>query len=129
MLHVGLVGEAVMVVEDQHTARVVGSGSVAVLATPMLIALMERAAMAAVAGELAVTETTVGTKIDVAHTAATPMGLTVTARAVLTEIDGRRLQFVVTAEDDAGNVGQGKHERFVVEVEAFVARAEKRLAR
>lgn len=119
-MKVGLIGEASMVVAKGNTAIEVGSGSVPVFATPMLVALMENAAINALRDSLPPGQTTVGTKVDVAHSAATPIGMTVTARATLVEADGRRLVFEVTAEDDAGPVGLGKHERFVVDQEKFL---------
>jgi predicted thioesterase len=119
-MKVGLIGEASMVVAKGNTAIEVGSGSVPVFATPMLVALMENAAINALRDNLPPGQTTVGTKVDVAHSAATPIGMTVTARATLVEADGRRLVFEVTAEDDAGPVGLGKHERFVVDQEKFL---------
>lgn len=126
MLQIGLTGEAVMAVAVGNTAVEVGSGSVPVFATPMLVALMENAAINALEGHLPEGQTTVGTKVEVAHTAATPIGMTVTARAELVEADGKRLLFKVTAADNAGPVGQGVHERFVVDLEKFLARVNQR---
>lgn len=105
-----------------NTAVEVGSGSVPVFATPMLVALMENAAINAITADLPSGQTTVGIKVDVSHTSATPIGMTVTARAELTVVDGRRLVFEVTAADDSGEVGRGRHERFVVDMEKFLAK-------
>ena len=122
MLVAGLKGEAVIKVVQGNTAMEVGSGSVPVFATPMLVALMENAAINALAKHLPSGQTTVGTKVDVAHTAATPIGMTVTARAELMVVDGRRLVFEITAEDESGSVGRCTHERFMVDLEKFLAR-------
>jgi fluoroacetyl-CoA thioesterase len=122
MLKAGLTGEASMKVAAGNTAIEVGSGSVPVFATPMLVALMENAAINAVQGDLPPGQTTVGIKVDIAHTAATPIGKTVTARAELTVVDGRRLIFAVSAVDESGSVGHGTHERFTVDLEKFLAK-------
>lgn len=127
-MQVGYTGSATMTVAEGNTAIEVGSGSVPVFATPMLVALMENAAINALREHLPEGQTTVGTKVDVAHTAATPIGMTVTARAELVGVDGRRLTFTVTAEDEAGPVGQGTHERFVVNLETFLDRVRSRQA-
>jgi predicted thioesterase len=122
LLTAGLKGEAEMKVVEGNTAIEVGSGSVPVFATPMLVALMENAAINALGEYLPAGQTTVGTKVDVAHTAATPIGMTVTARAELMVVDGRRLVFEVTAEDEHGPVGRSTHERFMVDLEKFLAK-------
>ena len=104
-------------------ATAYGSGSIEVFATPGLVALMERAACAAIEPLLAPGSTSVGTRVDVRHLAATPPGLEVRARAELVEVDGRRLVFSVTAFDSAEQVGEGVHERAVVDSARLVARA------
>lgn len=126
MLEKGLRGETKAVVAAGNTAKEVGSGSVAVFATPMLVALMESAAISALRDKLPAGQTTVGTKVEISHTAATPLGMTVTAQAELIEVEGRRLVFTVVAQDEAGLVGEGRHERFIVDMEKFISRAEKR---
>ncbi|MCL5982367.1 MAG: thioesterase family protein [Firmicutes bacterium] len=126
MLEKGLRGETKAVVAAGNTAKEVGSGSVAVFATPMLVALMESAAISALRDKLPAGQTTVGTKVEISHTAATPLGMTVTAQAELIEVEGRRLVFNVVAQDEAGLVGEGRHERFIVDMEKFISRAEKR---
>jgi len=126
VLERGLRGEATVKVSAGNTAQEVGSGSVPVFATPMLVALMESAAIAALQGRLQEGQTTVGTRVEVAHTAATPVGMTVTAQAELVEVDGRRLVFDVMAQDEAGLVGEGRHERFIVEQAKFLSRADQR---
>jgi predicted thioesterase len=123
-LQPGIAGESKMTVAVGNTAIEVGSGSVPVFATPMLVALMENAAINALAGKLAEGMSSVGTKVEVAHTAATPLGMTVTARAELLEVDGKRLLFKVTAVDEAGPVGEGRHERFIIDLGKFFDRVE-----
>lgn len=105
------------------TALAVHSGGLQVLATPRMVALMEEAAVAALAPHLPAGWQTVGTRLNVRHTAATPLGGWVTATARLVEVDRARTVFAVTASDQAGPIGAGLHERFLVESEAFMARA------
>ena len=125
---IGAVGAKSLVVEAEHTAAHWGSGSLYVLSTPHMVALMEGAAVGAVDPLLPEGYRTVGTRLEIRHLAATPMGQRVTARAELVEIDGRRLVFRVEATDEAGTIGEGTHERFIVAVEHFLARAEARAA-
>lgn len=106
-------------VTESNTAISVGSGSLAVYATPAMLALMEKAACVAVAEILNEGETTVGTLLNVKHLAATPVGMEVSATAELVERDGRRLVFNVTASDESGEIGKGTHERFVVLADKF----------
>ena len=120
MLETGIKGHQTETVTEEKTAATVGSGSLRVYATPAMIALMEKTALASVAGELEEGMTTVGTKLDVAHTSASPEGSTITCESVLTEIDRRRLVFTVTAYDDAGEIGKGTHERFIVDCAKFM---------
>lgn len=122
-LTTGLTGECAWTVSDDMTAAQVGSGLVAVFSTPLLVALLENAAVNALADRLDETQTSVGTRIDVRHLAATPVGMTVRARATLTEIDRRRLIFTVEAWDDAEKIGEATHERFIVDRAKFEARA------
>ena len=114
-------------VDSASTARQLGSGAVDVLATPELIRLMEMAAVAALADNLPPGFTSVGVAVSVKHLAPTPVGLDVEVRATLAEVQGRRLTFQVVARDDVEEVGQGTHERVLVEVEAFMARANRKL--
>ncbi len=109
-----------MTVADDDTAIAVRSGDVPVLATPRLVALFEEAAVAAVAGQCADGETTVGMRIQVDHLAPTAVGSVVTAEATLDRVEGRRLTFNVTARDLQGLVGAGKVTRVVVDVERFL---------
>ena len=119
---IGSKGTASVKVDETNLALTVGSGSLPVFATPMMAALMEEAACNAIAPFLSEGETTVGTKLDVAHVAATPVGMNVTAEAVLTEIDNRRLVFEVVARDEKDIIGKGSHERFIVNAEKFTAK-------
>jgi fluoroacetyl-CoA thioesterase len=121
-LQPGLTGQATITVTDEVTAAALGSGNVAVFATPAMIALLEAAAINALAGHLPDGQTSVGTRLDVRHLAATPVGLAVTARATLTEVDGRRLVFAVEASDPVEPIGTGTHERFLVDRARFEAR-------
>jgi fluoroacetyl-CoA thioesterase len=120
----GLTGQAGIVVGTRDTAPHIGSGKIKVLATPVMVSLMEEAALNAVEGLLPPGHQTVGTRLDITHVAATPVGLHVTARAELIEIDGRRLVFRVWADDEADRIGEGTHERIVVDVARFDARAQ-----
>ena len=108
------------IVTDNNTALSVGSGSLAVYATPAMLALIEKAACEALNGILDEAETTVGTLLNVKHIAATPVGMKVSATAELIERDGRRLVFKVEANDECGKIGEGIHERFIVNSEKFI---------
>ena len=109
-----------LLVEREHTARELGSGSVEALATPMLIALMEAASLDAVQAYLAEGWTTVGIKVEVEHLRATPLGGKVTAEATLAKREDRVLVFAVQAWDDKGLIGQGTHTRMIIETEKFM---------
>ena len=124
MLELHIKGTAALTVTDEVTAAAVGSGMLPVFATPSMIALIEKAAAESVAAGLDPGMTTVGTRLDIAHTAATPVGMAVLAEAELSVIDGRRLVFTVRAFDEAGEIGSGTHERFIVNAEKFLAKAE-----
>ena len=120
----GLTGEIEVVVTEDDTAARWGSGLVPVFGTPALVGLMEGAAVQALEGCLPQGQTSVGGRIDVRHLAATPVGMRVRARAELVEVEGRRLLFRVEAWDEVERIGEATHERFVVGVERFVARAQ-----
>ncbi len=119
-LNVGITGEATTVVVHENTAASVGAGGVEVFGTPMMIALMENAAWRAVADHLEEGYVTVGTLVNVKHLAATPLGQQVRATAELVEIDRRRLVFKVEAHDEKQKIGEGFHERFIVQLERFL---------
>ncbi|MBB3187756.1 thioesterase family protein [Microbacter margulisiae] len=111
------------VVETMQLADKVGSGLLPVLATPALIAWMENTAMQAVAPFLTSAETTVGISIAITHLKASPLNATITCHAMITEVDGRRIRFEVNAYDaDQHLIGEGTHERFVVDRERFMAK-------
>jgi predicted thioesterase len=128
-LHPGLSGAAAIVVGTRDMAPHVGSGKIKVLATPVMVSLMEEAALNAVEGHLPAGFQTVGTRLAISHVAATPVGLRVTAGAELTEVDGRRLTFRVWADDEKERIGEGTHERIVVDVSRFDARAQQKAPR
>ena len=117
---VGMKGEAATLVEREDTAQEVGSGSLLVYATPCMVALMEGAACEAIADALDENETTVGTELNIRHTAATPVGLEVRAEATVTAVDGKAITFEVRAFDEAGEIGSGTHKRFVVNSQRFL---------
>lgn len=118
----GITGEDSLLVTPETTADKMGNPGAKVFATPMLVALMERAAANAVRPYLEPGQGTVGTRVDIAHLAATPVGMTVRAVAKLVEIAGKRLVFEVGAFDDREKVGEGRHERFIIDTEKFLAR-------
>lgn len=111
-----------LLVEERHLAINVGSGDLPVLATPVMVMLMENAAMKSVADTIADDETTVGAQVSVSHLRPTPLADTVNATATLVEIDGRKLTFRVIAEDSKGLVGEGTHVRYIVNRERFVSK-------
>jgi predicted thioesterase len=125
-LRPGLRGEAEIVVGTRDTAPHVGSGKIKVLATPVMVGLMEEAALNAVEGLLPPGHQTVGTRLAITHVAATPVGHRVVARAELQQVDARRLTFHVWAEDERERIGEGTHERIVVEVARFDRRAQQK---
>ena len=126
-LHPGLSGRVEIVVAEQHTAPHVGSGHVHVLATPVMVNLMEAAALQAVDGLLPEGFQTVGTRLDIRHFAATPVGLRAIARAEVTAIDGRTLTFRLSAEDEREPIGDGTHERIIINVARFDQRVQDKL--
>lgn len=118
----GIKGTAEIEVSAAELAVNVGSGSLNVFATPAMIMLMEKAACSCLDDYLENDETTVGTALDVRHISATPLGMKVSAEALLTEINGREFTFNVTASDEAGKIGEGIHKRFLVYGEKFMAK-------
>ena len=119
-MEIGIKGHAEVLVDEKNIASSLGSGVVDVFATPCLIGLMEEASQTSVAPYLEEGLTTVGTKLNVSHDAASPLGMKVWADSELIEIDGRRLVFDVKAYDECGPVGQGTHERFIVKLDRFM---------
>ncbi len=125
MLEKGLKYTSSVVVDKANCASAVGSGGLDVFATPSMVALMENAAMNAVAPCLPDGSTTVGSEINVTHTKPTGIGATVSATAELLSVDGRKLLFKVAAHDGVGLIGEGSHVRFVVDVERFLSKLNK----
>ena len=123
----GLKGSVEIVVGEEHTAPHVGSGRVRVLATPIMINLMETAALQAVEGLLPAGHQTVGIHLDVTHVAATPVGMRVRAHAQLMRVDKRTLFFDVSAEDEKERIGGGLHERIVINLAKFDGRMQDKL--
>ena len=124
----GLTGTAEIVVGPEHTAPFVGSGRIAVLATPVMINLIEAAALAAVEHLLPAGHQSLGMQLDVSHTAATPVGLRVTASAEVSQVQGRTITFRVAAHDESEPIGGGTHRRVVVSVSRFDERVQRKLA-
>jgi fluoroacetyl-CoA thioesterase len=123
----GLTGTAELVVGPEHTAPFVGSGRIAVLATPVMINLIEAAALAAVEHLLPAGHQSLGIQLDISHTAATPMGLRVIATAEVSRVEGRTISFRVTARDEFETIGGGTHRRVVVSVARFDERVQRKL--
>lgn len=123
MLKKGIAGRHEEIVTHDLTAAKIGSGLVEVYATPMMIALMEKTCSDAVDPYLAEGEGTVGTLVNVTHSAATPVGMKVWCECELVEVDRRRLCFKVVAYDERGLIGEGTHERFIISKEKFQAKA------
>ena len=127
-METGIKGTRTVVVTEEMTAEHVGSGMLPVYATPEMVALVENVASTSVAPYLEEGTGTVGTKVDVAHVSATPVGMKVTVETELTEVDRRRLVFSVKAYDEAGLVGEGTHERFIIRNDKFLEKAKAKLA-
>ena len=127
MLSPGIRGEKTVEVTESNTAEALGSGTLKVFATPAMIALIEATASESVAPHLEEGSSTVGTHLDVAHSAATPVGMSATCVTDLVEVDRRRLVFRVTVTDAAGEIGSGTHERFVVDNAKFMSKAQSKL--
>jgi predicted thioesterase len=121
-LKVGDTFESELIVEYKHSAAAFGSGKIEVFSTPMMIGLMENASLNCAQKGLAPHLGTVGTFVDVKHTAATPIGMKVVAKAELIEVDGKKLVFKVEAFDEVGLIGSGTHGRFVIDSEKFLAK-------
>lgn len=122
MIEVGLKYESQTVVSTTNTANTLGSGDMEVFATPAMIALMENAAMMAVAPHLDEGASTVGIEMATSHIKASPIGATITASAELISAEGRKLSFRVKAWDEQGVIGEGNHTRFVVDRERFLSK-------
>lgn len=123
-LQLGMKSEKSEQVTANNTAIRYGSGGVAVYATPAMIGLMEGTCLAAVDPHLPAGLATVGTQINVSHLAATPVGMTVRATAELTEIAGKKLSFRIEAYDEKEKIGEGTHQRYIIDINKFLQRAE-----
>ena len=126
MLQTGIKGKMERTVTEELTAIVMGSGELPVFATPAVVALAEETAWRSVATELEKGQGSVGIKMTLSHIAATPLGMKVWCETELTEIDRKRLVFTVEAYDEAGKIAEGIHERFIVDNEKFLFKAEQK---
>ena len=126
-MNIGIKHTVTETVTLEKTAANVGSGLLPVYATPAMIALMEKCASECVAPFIEEGKSSVGTMINVKHLAASPIGITITCTATLTEIDGRRLAFSIEASDEKGPIGEATHERFIIDVERFMAKCNSKL--
>lgn len=124
MLEIGLKGREELLVTVEVTASHVGSGEVDVFATPMMIALIEKTCSGSVSPMLEAGQSTVGTLVNVSHCSATPVGMKVWAESELVEVDRRRLLFKVAAYDERGLIGEGVHERFIIDKARFQAKTD-----
>ena len=129
LVEIGIQGRATVKVTQSNLASSTGSGAVDVFSTPSLVLLMEEAAMDALKPYMEPGESSVGTLVNIRHISPTTLGLTVTATATLTEIDGRRLVIHVEARDELDIVGEGTHERFLISVDRFISRAREKSTR
>ena len=121
-MEIGLSYTSTVVVDNSNTAVALGSGDMDVFATPAMVALMENAAMNAVAPHLEQGQTTVGTQITTNHIKASALGATISATATLTAVDGRSLTFTIVASEGDKTIGEGTHTRFIVDRERFLAK-------
>ena len=126
-IEIGMIRKEVVEVVEANTAAQVGSGLLPVFATPAMTALMEKAAASLLEELLPEGETSVGISLNVSHIAATPIGMKVRAEAEVTAVEGKKIFFVVTAFDEKGKIGEGTHERFIVNAEKFMAKAQAKL--
>lgn len=124
---IGLKGRAEDVVSEKNTAQAACSGALPVFGTPFMCALMEKASWTSVAPHLSENEGTVGTKLNISHVSATPVGMKVWAESEVTAVDGKRIELKVSAYDEKGLIGEGTHERFIITNDRFVAKANKKL--
>ena len=126
-INIGAKGIATSVVTEKYTAAAVGSGSLNVYATPCMAALMEQAACNAIAEFIPEDKTSVGIALSLTHSAATPVGLTVTAEAEVTAADGKTVSFQITAFDEKGKIGEATHTRAVVTQQRFMEKVSAKL--
>ena len=119
-IEIGIKGLAETIVEQEDTAKIVGSGDLLVYATPCMVALMEGAACESIAPFLSEGESSVGISMNVSHSSATPVGMKVRAESEVTAVEGRKVRFQIIAYDEAGEIGRAEHERFIVKAERFL---------
>lgn len=127
-LKTGMTGEARTMVTEENTALKFGSGTIKVFATPAMIGLMEKASINCVDSSLPEGFASVGTKVEIKHLAATPIGMEVSAGAELLEADGPKLKFRITAYDGKEKIGEGTHSRYIVKLDEFLKKAESKLS-
>ena len=128
-MEIGIKGRKEILVSYDFTAAKAGSGAQEVFATPWMVAIMEEAAQSSVLPCLEEGQATVGTRLDISHDAATPVGMKVWAESELIAVEGRKLTFKVEAFDECGSIGKGIHERFIINAEKFMARVEAKKAK
>ncbi len=126
-MQIGIKGYKEDKVSEKNTAKTAKSGDLDVFATPFMIALMEAAASESLKAHIEETQSTVGTLINVGHVAATPLGMKVWAESELIEVQGKKLIFKVSAFDEKGLIGEGMHERFIIDIEKFMERTNSKL--
>ena len=126
-IEIGLKGRAETEVSDSNTALKMGSGDLRVFATPCMVALMEKSAAGSIAPLLDEGQSSVGTKVEITHDAATPVGMKVWAESEVVAVEGRKITFKVEAFDEAGKIGGGTHERFIIVAEKFVNKVYEKL--
>ncbi len=127
MVEIGIKGRQDEIVTEELTASHIGSGVVRVFATPMMISLMEKTCQRSVVPYLEEGQETVGTRVDIAHVSSTPIGMKVWCESELVDIDRRRLVFKVAAYDEKGLIGEGRHERFIIDIARFKEKTESKL--
>lgn len=125
-MKIGVKGKIERYVENKDTAKVHGSGNLDVFATPAMVALIEETCWKSISNQLEANESTVGSHIDVKHLSASPVGMKVTCESELVELDRKRLVFKAKVYDERGPIGEADHERFIIDIEKFMARAERK---
>lgn len=128
-MEIGIIGIQTITVTEEQTAKALGSGELSVFGTPFMIALMENTALKSVQPHLSEGQGTVGTLLNVKHVAATPVGMEVKCETKLIEIDRKRLVFEVKAFDACGLIGEGLHERFIIDNDRFMAKTNAKLGK
>ncbi|MCA2998601.1 MAG: thioesterase [Rhodocyclaceae bacterium] len=127
VISVGVSGESTLLVRDEHTASRVGSGRIRVLATPVMINVIEAAALACCEALLPEGHQSLGTSLNISHIAATPVGMRIVARATVAQVEGRKIRFAVEVHDQRDLIGGGTHDRVVVNVAKFDLRVQEKI--